>query len=59
MLDELMVKIENKLNSLHKNYNYSVWYINNRNDIYVKEDNNYYEYKYKLENNEIMLEKQN
>ena len=59
MYDNLMVKIENELNKNHKNYNFSVWYINNRNDIYVREDNNFYEYKYFIENNNIKLIKQN
>ena len=53
--DELMVKIENELNLLHKDYNYSVWYIDNRNDVYVREQNNYYEYKYEIENEKIKL----
>lgn len=55
--DELIIKIENKLNQSHKNYNYSVWHKNNRNDIYVKEEDKFYEYKYKLENGEIILQK--
>ena len=56
--DELMVKIENELNLLHKDYSYSVWYINNRNDVYVREQNNYYEYKYIIENEKLKLIKQ-
>ena len=56
--DELMVKIENQLNLLHKNYNYSVWHINNRNDIYVKEQDKYYEYKYQLNNDNLIITKQ-
>lgn len=53
--DDLMIKIEQELDKIHKNYNYSVWYINNRNDVYVKEENNYYEYKFKLENENVSL----
>ena len=58
MYDELILKIKNELDKLHKDYNYSVWYINNRNDVYVKEQNNYYEYKYEVENEYIKLIKQ-
>lgn len=57
--DDLMIKIENKLNQLHKDYNYSVWYINNRNDIYVKEGDDFFEYKYMIDNDDVLLEKKN
>lgn len=57
--DELMIKIENELNLSHNNYNYSVWYINNRNDIYVKEGDKYYEYKYQINNENLIINKQN
>ena len=57
--DKLMLKIENELNLIHKDYNYSVWYINNRNDVYVKEGDKYYEYKYQLKNEKVILQKQN
>lgn len=53
--DELIIKIENKLNTIHKEYNYSVWYKNNRNDIYVKEGKNFYKYKFIVENEEVIL----
>ena len=55
--DELMVKIEDKLNTIHINFNYSVWYINNRHDVYVKENDNYFEYKYRIEDNDVILDR--
>ena len=55
LYDELVLKIKNELDKLHKNYNYSVWYINNRNDVYVREESNFYEYKYEIENDKIKL----
>ena len=57
--DELMVKIENALNQIFTDYNYSVWYINNRNDVYVKANNKFYEYKYQFEDGCVKLYKSN
>lgn len=53
--DNLILKIKNELDTLHKNYNYSVWYINNRNDIYVREQNNFFKYKFIIENDKVKL----
>ena len=55
MYDNLILKIKNKLDVLHKDYNYSVWYINNRNDVYVREKNKFFKYKFLIENNEVKL----
>ena len=54
----LMVKIENELNLIHKDYHYSVWYTDGRNDIYVKEGDKYYEYKYQINDNLVSIEPQ-
>lgn len=56
--DDLIVKIKKELDKLHKNYTYSVWYINNRNDVYVREENSYFEYKYQIKNGKVLLLKQ-
>lgn len=53
--DNLIVKIKNRLDALHKNYNYSVWYINNRNDVYVREQDNYFKYKFIVNGDEVEL----
>jgi len=55
MYDNLILKIKNQLDALHKNYNYSVWYKNNRNDVYVREQNNYFKYKFIIDNDEVQL----
>ncbi len=57
LFDALIVKIKQKLDTLHSNYTYSVWYINGRNDVFVKEGNKYFKYLFKLNNNTITLEK--
>lgn len=53
--DELILKIKKQLDKLHKDYNYSVWYINNRNDVYVKEQDKYYKYKFIIDHNKVKL----
>ena len=59
--DQRNIKIEKQLKDIHKtdNFNYSIWYKNNRNDVYVYLDNNSYEYKYYYEGNNIRLEEVN
>ncbi|MBQ3494070.1 MAG: GNAT family N-acetyltransferase [Clostridia bacterium] len=57
--DDFMLKIQTKLNAYHQNYTFSVWYIDNRNDIFVKEGEQFFEYKYQLNNENIELIKQN
>lgn len=56
--DKLILEIKNELDKLHKNYTYSVWYIENRKDVYVKEGNKYFYYKYHNEEGKISLIKQ-
>lgn len=46
MYDNLVVNVVQELNKLHKNYNYSVWYKNNQNNVYVRENNIDYQYKF-------------
>lgn len=55
LYDSLIVKIKKQLDVLHKDYNYSVWYIDDRNDVFVKEKNKFFKYKFILDNNEIKL----
>lgn len=57
LYDQLILKIKKELDKLHNNYNYSVWYKNNRKDIYVRENENYFEYQYSIENEKIKLTK--
>lgn len=57
LFDELIIKIKKELDKLHKHYTYSVWYINNRNDIFVHEQSNFYKYKYQVIENEVILNK--
>lgn len=43
---ELMINVKNELDKLFDEYNFSVWYINNRNDVYVHTVDTYYEFKF-------------
>lgn len=56
--DKLILEIKNELDKLHDDYTYSVWYIDNRNDVYVKEGNEFFYYKYLNEKGKISLIKQ-
>ena len=56
--DSLLIKIKSKLDKLHSNYTYSVYYINGRNDVFVKEREKYFEYKYQLKDGDVILIKQ-
>lgn len=44
--DSLILNVKNNLDLIHKNYFYSVWYIENRNDVFVNEQGNFYTYKF-------------
>ena len=55
MYDSLILQIKKQLDSLHKNYNYSVWYKNNINEVFVREQNNYFKYKFVIDNNVVKL----
>lgn len=46
IFDPLIVKIENFLSNIYDKFDYSVWYANGRNDIYVHANDNFYEYKF-------------
>lgn len=46
LYDNQALKIKKELDKRHKNYNFSIWYINNRNDVYVRENQDYYKYKF-------------
>ena len=52
--DELMLNIKNQLSKIYQNFNFNVWYINGRNDIYLNSDNNFYEYKFYDNGNKIV-----
>ena len=40
---------------MQKNYTFSVYYVNNRNDVYVKEGEKFFEYKYQIKDNDVVL----
>lgn len=40
----LMLNIKNELAKLHTDFDFNVWYINGRNDIYVNEKGDFFEY---------------
>lgn len=46
IFDPLFVNIERSLADLYDDFDFNVWYINGRNDVYVHSDNNFYEYKF-------------
>lgn len=46
MYDELMLNVKAELDKLHKEYHFSVWYIDGHNDVYVNENGNFFEYKF-------------
>lgn len=57
MYSQLAVLIDKKLNTLFgKDYAYSIWYKNGRNDVYVYSDGKEYEYKYNYKQDAIELE---
>ena len=58
LFDPLIIKIKNELDKIHKNYFYSVWYVNGRNDVFVRQDKNFFKYKYQLEKDTVSLIKQ-
>lgn len=55
IFDEIILKIKKKLEKMHKNYTFSVYYVNNRNDVYVKEGEKFFEYKYQIKDNDVVL----
>ncbi len=58
MFSKLAVLIDEKLNTMfEKDYTYSIWYKNGRNDVYVYCDGKEYEYKYYKKQEAIELEK--
>ena len=57
IFDPLIVKIENYLSSIYDKFDYSVWYANDRNDIYVHANDNFYEYKFFDNANKIIQTK--
>jgi hypothetical protein len=46
MYDSLAINVVKSLNTLHKNYNYKIWYKNNLNDVFVRENDFFYHYKF-------------
>ncbi|MDE7216035.1 MAG: GNAT family N-acetyltransferase [Clostridia bacterium] len=51
--DPLLVNVKNNLDRLHDDYFYSVWYIDNRNDVFVNEKGKFFEYKF-FDNGKIL-----
>lgn len=57
MYSETALLIYNKLKEIHeRKFNYEIWHKNGRNDVYVNDSINYYEYKYKIVKDKIVLE---
>lgn len=46
MYHEASENIVAKLNTMYKNYTYEIWFMSGRNDVYVNDGTNYFEYKY-------------
>lgn len=46
MYDELSLDIIKNLNDKHNLYSYEIWYKNNQNDVYVREKDVFYHYKF-------------
>ena len=46
IFDPLIVNIQKSLSNIYDDFNFNVWYINGRNDVYVYSSNNFYEYKF-------------
>ena len=46
MYDELSINVVNVLNKKHQDYSYEIWYVNNQNDVFVREKNNFYHYNF-------------
>lgn len=60
MYSKTAILIYNELTKIHgDNFNYEIWHKNGRNDVYVYDFNNYYEYKYFEMDDGIVLEKTN
>lgn len=53
--DEEALAILNELEKLHQNYTYEIWNKDGRNDVYVRENNTYYQYKYFVKENRVEL----
>lgn len=46
MCDELFINIVSGLNEKHQDYSYEIWYKDNQNDVFIRENNNFYHYKF-------------
>ena len=46
MYDLLTINVIETLDKIHKDYNYEIWYKDNRNDVFVRENDNFYYYKF-------------
>lgn len=46
MYDGLSINVVSGLNEKHQDYSYEIWYMNNQNDVFVREKNNFYHYKF-------------
>ena len=53
--DNLFIKIKKILDKTHKNYTFNVYNTNNRNDVYVKEGKNYFEYKFIIKDDDLII----
>ena len=60
MYSKTAILIYDELSKIHgDNFNYEIWYKDGRNDVYVYDFNNYYEYKYCKTDDGIVLEQVN
>lgn len=48
MYDKRVLRIKKQLDTHFENYNFSVWYVNGRNDVYVYDNNSQSEYHFKF-----------
>lgn len=55
IFDEEALAIINKLEKTHQNFTYEIWNKDGRNDLYVREKNIYYQYKYVFEKKKLTL----
>lgn len=52
---QLMLNVKSQLNKLHDDFDFEVWYINNRNDVYVNSNGKYFQYKFFDNGNKLEL----
>lgn len=56
IFDPLMLNIKTQLAKLYTNFSFNVWYINDRNDVFVQEDGKFFEYSF-FDNGNVIVKK--